>query len=137
MSTADANYRGLRSVSCRHPGISQQEKRTCLEALPATAGALIFARRGMLTGLAASRLQDVWKSICEGVVGVVVGSMRPGYAVIRCRMDGMEDLGYATGEVQQVIIIDRPICRGKTRRQLKEVIVDRYVWECCNQCGCN
>ena len=55
-----------------------------------------------MTGLAASRLQDVWKSIgggVVGVVGVVVGSMRPGYAVIRYRMDGMKDLGYAKGEV--------------------------------------
>lgn len=68
MSTADANYRGLRSVSCRHPNLLRQEKRTFLEALPAMAGALIFARRGMLTGLAASRLQDVWRSIGGGVV---------------------------------------------------------------------
>jgi hypothetical protein len=33
---------------------------------------LIFARRGMVRGRAANRLQDVWKSIgvvCEGEIG--------------------------------------------------------------------
>jgi hypothetical protein len=44
--------------------------------LLAIAGLLIFARRGMVIGRAANRLQDVWKSIgvvCRRGVGMVSG----------------------------------------------------------------
>jgi hypothetical protein len=111
MSTADANYRSLQSVSCRHPSISQQEKRTCLDALPATARLLIFARRGMLTGLAASLLQDVWKSIGGGVL--VLWWEVCDQAMLSFGAGWIEDLGYAEGEVQKVAIIDSPVGRKK------------------------
>lgn len=61
------------------------------------AGLLIFARRGMVSGRAANRLQGVWKSIdmvCGRVAGWFSGRMQLGcYAVIRCKQ-AQEDLGY-------------------------------------------
>jgi hypothetical protein len=60
-------------------------------------------------GLAASLLQDDWKSIGGGVFGVVVGSMRPDYAVIRCRMEWKTS---AMQKGEEMIVINRLIGRG-------------------------
>jgi hypothetical protein len=65
----------------------------------------------MLTGLAASRLQDVWKSIGGGVL--MLRWEVCDQAMLSFGAGWMEDLGYAEGEVQEVVIINSPVGRKK------------------------
>ena len=67
----------------------------------------------MLTGLAASLLQDVWKSIGGDVL--VLWWEVCDQAMLSFGAGCMEDLGYAKGEVQFVVIVDSLVGRRKAR----------------------
>jgi hypothetical protein len=66
----------------------------------------------MLTGLAASLLQDDWKSIGGGVM--VLWWEVCGQTMLSFGAGWMEDLGYAKGEVQEVMF-DGSVGGRKTR----------------------